>query len=118
MSSKPSKPIEPYFAPSAPAPRSFGDTTPETAGLVVPRVHSGEAPAWGEDAEQIAREAGLGSYGAEGAEQEHREEVLLRTLEAVRGEFAGLRAIVLVLIALVFVLFVAVAWLWLRTAAS
>ncbi len=99
---------KPYFAPSAPAVRSFEDRM--ASGLTTTRKDAASI-AWGEDAAEIARQAGLGSYGAELATQEQREEVLLRTLEAVRGEFAGLRSLVLVLVGAMLVLAAAVAWL-------
>lgn len=88
---------KPYFAPQA------GGAAPE-----------GEVPKWGDDAAAIAREAGLGSYGQDRADQESREEVLIRTLERVDGEVGGLRSIVVVLCAAVFVLGAAVGWLIFR----
>lgn len=100
---------KPYFAPSAPAVRSFEDRM--ATGLGATTRKDAASPAWGEDAIEIARQAGLGSYGAELAAQEQREEALLRTLEAVRGEFAGLRSLVLVLVGAMLVLAAAVAWL-------
>ena len=65
---------KPYFAPPAEG------APPE-----------GEAPKWGDDAAAIAREAGLGSYGAEQTEQEAREDVLLASIERMDGELANLR---------------------------
>ncbi len=88
---------KPYFAPPAEG------APPE-----------GEVPSWGEDAQAIARQAGLGSYGPETTEQEKREEVLLRIMERVDGEVAGLRSIVLVLCGVVAVLGAVVGWLVLR----
>jgi hypothetical protein len=89
---------KPYFAPPAEGP-----------------MPEGEVPQWGPDSEEIAREAGLGGYGAETAAQETREEALLRTLDRVDGEVSGLRGVVVVLCAAVLALGIAVAWLlWLQ----
>lgn len=60
---------KPYFAPAAEG------APPE-----------GEVPTWGEDAQAIAREAGLGSYGADPSEQELREDSLMRSLEQAERE--------------------------------
>ena len=86
-----------YFAPPS------DGTTPE-----------GEVPVWGEDAEEIARTAGLGSYGAAMDEQEAREETLLGTIERVDNEVRALRALVVVLCAAAVLQGIAVIWLVLR----
>jgi NAD(P)H-dependent flavin oxidoreductase YrpB (nitropropane dioxygenase family) len=74
----------------------------------------GEVPSWGQDAQEIAREAGLGSYGGTAADQEMREESMLRALEDAERE-AGLgrpmRGLVVVLCAAVLVLGAVVAWM-------
>jgi hypothetical protein len=84
---------KPYFAPQAEG------AAPE-----------GEVPKWGEDAAAIAREAGLGSYGPEPTAQEAREEALLRNLDRIDGEVAGLRGIVFALCAVVLVVVGLVIW--------
>ena len=71
-----------YFAPAT-------DTVPP-----VPSVSDGEGRAWGQDAEEIARAAGLGSYDATMLDQQVREEALLHGLERVNDEVSGLRALV------------------------
>lgn len=84
---------KPYFAPPAEG------TPPE-----------GEVPSWGEDAEQIAREAGLGSYGADPTEQESREEMLLRSLEHVDAELVRARLTVRILGVAVLILVCVLIW--------
>ena len=102
---------KPYFAPPA-----------EGA------VPEGEVPAWGDDAKAIAREAGLGSYGADPSDQEAREDALITGLEhaeqeafkdftprqRVEDDLAALKGLVSVLVVIVFALGVAVGWLVVR----
>lgn len=68
---------KPYFAPPAEG-----------------EVPEGELPKWGEDAQEIQREAGLGSYGRPElpGEQAKREDALLHGLERLDGELASLRS--------------------------
>ncbi len=91
---------KPYFAPPA--------TEEERAA----RVDRGTE--WGEDAQAIQRQAGLGSYGPEPTDQEARENALIRTLERVDAEVASLRSWVFGLYGVVFGLGAAVMWLSLR----
>ena len=84
---------KPYFAPPA-------DGTPP----------EGEVPKWGEDAKEIAREAGLGSYGRDPAEQAGREETLLRTLESAGTDLARARLMVWILGIAVVVLVCTLTW--------
>lgn len=101
------KPTEPYFAPAA-----------QGRGVTNAQAQPDGAPAWGEDATEIARSAGLGSYGPEPTAQQEREDALLRTLDGVGGSVAGLRVLVLVLCASVLALGAAVTWLWLQLPAA
>jgi hypothetical protein len=89
---------ESYFAPPADA-------------AAVQGVQAQSSPAWGEDAEEIARTAGLGSYGAETLDQEAREEAVIRGLERTDGEVRALRAMVNWLCVCVVGLGVAVGWI-------
>ena len=84
---------KPYFAPPAEG------APPE-----------GEVPSWGEDAQEIAREAGLGSYGGDAADQQSREEALLRSLESMDTELARARLTVRILGLAVLVLVCALVW--------
>lgn len=70
---------ENYFAP----PTMQADTVPAQS-----------TPAWGEDAEEIARTAGLGSYGADVLDQAAREEAVIRGLERTDAEIRALRGLV------------------------
>jgi hypothetical protein len=88
-----SDPDKPYFAPPATG------APPE-----------GEVPAWGEDAQEIAREAGLGSYGADPIEQGIREEPLIESLEHADADMVRLRLTVRVLGFAVFALVCALVW--------
>jgi hypothetical protein len=90
---------ESYFAP----PSVQTDTVPAQS-----------APAWGEDAEEIARTAGLGSYGAEALDQEAREEAVIRGLERTDGEVRALRALVNWLCVCVVTLGAVVGWMLLH----
>jgi hypothetical protein len=84
---------KPYFAPPAKG------ATPE-----------GEVPTWGEDAQEIAREAGLGSYGADPIEQEQREEPLIESLERADADMVRMRLTVRILGLIVIVLVCALIW--------
>jgi hypothetical protein len=70
----------------------------------------GEAPSWGEDAQEIAREAGLGSYGADPIEQATREEPLIESLERADADMARMRLTVRILGVAVLVLVCALVW--------
>jgi len=84
---------KPYFAPPA------AGAPPE-----------GEAPTWGEDAQEIAREAGLGSYGTDPIEQDLREEPLIESLEAADADMVRMRLTVRILGFAVILLACALIW--------
>lgn len=84
---------DPYFAPPAKG------SPPE-----------GEVPSWGEDAKEIAREAGLGSYGSDPADQESREETLIGTLEGADADMVRMRLTVRILGVTVVILVCALLW--------
>lgn len=84
---------KPYFAPPAEG------APPE-----------GEVPTWGEDAQEIAREAGMGSYGADPIEQEQREEPLIESLERADADMVRMRLTVRILSIAVLVLVCALLW--------
>lgn len=88
-----SDPDKPYFAPPAEG------ATP-----------AGEVPTWGEDAQEIAREAGLGSYGADPIEQDQRQEPLIQSLERADADMVRMRLTIRILGLAVFVLIAALIW--------
>lgn len=88
-----SNPDKPYFAPPAKG------APPE-----------GEVPTWGEDAQEIAREAGLGSYGADPIEQGTREEPLIESLERADADLVRMRLTVRLFGLAVLVLLCALIW--------
>lgn len=88
-----SDPDKPYFAPPA-------QGTPP----------AGEVPAWGEDAQEIAREAGLGSYGADPIERDQHEEPLIQSLERADADLVRMRLTVRILGLAVIVLAGALIW--------
>ena len=90
-----SDPDKPYFAPPA-----------EGATL------QGEVPTWGTDAQEIAREAGLGSYGGDPLDQESREEALLRALERSDADLSRTRLTAALLSLITLLLTCALIWLW------
>jgi len=57
----------------------------------VPTPNPTEPAAWGEDAEAIARDAGLGSYQTTAIEQQAREDAIIRALEQTDRELRLLR---------------------------
>jgi hypothetical protein len=69
---------------------------------------------WGEDAEEIARLASLGSYSPEVLDQQVREDTLIRGLERMDGEIRGLRRVVGIMGVWLVGLAWVVGWLWLR----
>lgn len=84
---------KPYFAPPA------EDTPP-----------AGEMPTWGEDAQEIAREAGLGSYGADPIERDQHEEPLIQSLERADADMVRMRLTIRILGLAVFILITALIW--------
>ena len=87
-----SDPDNPYFAPPA-------EGAPP----------DGEVPTWGEDAQEIAREAGLGSYG-DPIERDQREEPLIQSLERADADMVRMRLTIRILGLAVFVLLAALIW--------
>lgn len=99
MNKKAEAPTTAYFAP------------PSAEDAAVPDT---QAPVWGEDAERIARTAGLGGYGASNEEHVKREDALIAALEVdLRTLYARTRAlsVVVILLAVVDMLLVVAAWL-------